>query len=881
MRYLVLVLLLYSSLAFAGVVEDIHLPKVKKVVAVRLSETIELDGVLHEHVWHNGNGIEEFRQLEPHEGGEPSEPTLVHVAYDDEALYIGARLYDSAPDSIIALLGRRDVDLSSDLFAVFIDPYHDRRSGFYFGVNAAGTRYDGTLYNDEWRDDSWDGVWESRISRDDEGWSAEIRIPFSQLRFKESADTWGINFRRDIQRKKEEVYLAYTPKNSSGFVSRFVDLVGVQDINPPNHFELMPYVRGKAEFDRSQSDNPFHGGSRRAPGMGVDVKYGLGPNLTLDATINPDFGQVEVDPAVVNLSDFETFYQEKRPFFVEGSSIFNFSYGGARSNWGFNWGNPDFFCSRRIGRPPQGSTPDYDYADIPDATTILGAGKVTGRVAGDWNVGAVLALTGSESGEFFSNGETFTQEIEPQATYGVLRGQKEIDNGRQGIGFISTVTQRQFRDHAIEHDLNKGAYTFGVDGWTFLDKDKMWVVSSFVGGSAITGTKERLARVQHSSMHYFQRPDVNHVSVDSNATSLRGFSGRVLVNKQKGNWVFNSALGTVSPGFNVNDLGFMFRSDIINGHIGGGYKWTKPNFLARNIWVIGARYQSYDYSKNKIGDGYFGLAEFVLHNYNYVLFRFFHNRNYYNNRATRGGPLAVEPGGTMGQFTWRSDTRKPVVLSLGGGYYSSYAIRDTETFVRAELEWKPRPNLNVSVGPQWSMEDEYSQYVNQIEDATAQQTYGKRYVFGRLDYTQLSANIRVNWTFTPKLSLQLYLQPLLSHGDYSEFKELAEPRTYNYHTYTNEQLSYDGSDYHVTPDPGRPQNQFSFGNPDFHFKSLRGNAVLRWEYAPGSTLYFVWTQSRTNTTYYQGFAFENSMNQLFTEPAQNIFMVKLTYWWNR
>ncbi len=533
LKHILLFVVLLCGLLSAAVLEEIHKPKIQKVTAVRLDEPIKLDGILQEHVWQNGHGVEEFRQLEPREGGEPSEPTLVHVAFDDDALYVGARLYDSAPDSIIALLGRRDVDLSSDLFAVFIDPYHDKRSGFYFGVNAAGTRYDGTLYNDEWQDDSWDGVWESKISHDDQGWSAEFRIPFSQLRFKESGQTWGINFRRDIQRKKEEDYLAYKPKNSSGFVSRFVDLVGVQDINPPDHFELLPYVRGKAEFDGSQTDNPFHGGARRTPGLGVDVKYGLGPNLTLDATINPDFGQVEVDPAVVNLSDFETFYQEKRPFFIEGSSIFNFSYGGATSNWGFNWGNPDFFYSRRIGRPPQGSTPDYDYADIPDATTILGAGKVTGRVAGDWNVGAILALTGSENGEFFSNGKTFSQEVEPQATYGVLRGQKEINNGRQGIGFISTLTQRKFRDSVIETDLNKGAYTFGVDGWTFLDKDKAWVISSFLGGSAITGSKERMAKVQNSYMHYFQRPDVSHVSVDSNATALSGFSGRVLVNKQK------------------------------------------------------------------------------------------------------------------------------------------------------------------------------------------------------------------------------------------------------------------------------------------------------------------------------------------------------------
>ena len=442
-----LIFCLMPLLLVAAVREDIHQPKIDRIVAVRLTEEIKLDGILEEAVWHNGHGVTELRQGEPNEGADPTEATLIHVAYDDEALYVGARLYDSAPDSIVALLGRRDVELRSDLFGIYIDPYYDKRSGFYFGVSAAGTRLDGTLYNDEWTDDSWDGVWESKVSRDDSGWCTEMRIPFSQLRFKKDKNIkWGVNFRRDILRKNEELYLAYTPKNSSGFVSRFVDLIGIKDLETPGRLEFLPYVRAKSEFDQSQRDNPFHGGDVRALGMGVDIKYGLGHNLTLDATINPDFGQVEVDPAVVNLSDFETFYQEKRPFFIEGSSIFNFSYGGSRSNWGFNWGNPDFFYSRRIGRAPQGSAPDNDYADTPEATTILGAGKLTGRVGNGWNIGAISALTGSEKGRFSLNGSEFEQEIEPQATYSVFRGQKEINGGFRGIGFISTVTSRRFKN---------------------------------------------------------------------------------------------------------------------------------------------------------------------------------------------------------------------------------------------------------------------------------------------------------------------------------------------------------------------------------------------------------------------------------------------------
>jgi hypothetical protein len=865
----------------AAVPEEIHKPKISQVIAARLTEKITLDGLLEEKVWHNGHGVSELRQGDPMEGAEPTEQTLIHVAYDDEALYVGARLYDSAPDSIIALLGRRDAELDTDLFGIFIDPYCDKRSGFYFGLSAAGTRLDGTLYNDEMSDDSWDGVWDGKVSRDDSGWCAEMRIPFSQLRFKNDKEIkWGVNFRRDILRKNEELFLAYTPKNSSGFVSRFVDLVGIHDLKPPRHLELLPYVRGKNELDNSQKDNPFHGGNKRGLGMGVDVKYGLGHNLTLDATINPDFGQVEVDPAVVNLSDFETFYQEKRPFFIEGASIFNFSYGGSRSNWGFNWGNPDFFYSRRIGRAPQGSTPDNDYANIPEATTILGAGKITGRVGNGWNIGAIAALTGRENGSFSLNGTEFTQEVEPQATYGVLRGQKEIDNGRQGIGFISTITSRNFKDQVLENDLNAGAYTFGLDGWTFLDKDRAWVVTSFIGGSSITGSKERINDLQHSSMHYFQRPDVTHTSVDSTATSLSGFSGRILINKQKGNWIFNSAIGTITPGFNVNDLGFMFRNDVINGHVGAGYKWTEPTTYYREILLIGARFQSYDYGKNKIGDGYFALSELELNNYHDVEVRLFNIRDHIDNRATRGGPLVIEPGGTMGELSWESDSRKPVVIGVNAGYYSSPTIRDTEAFLGAEIKWKPRPNVSLSFGPEYSMEDEYSQYVDQFEDVSATATYGGRYLFAHLDYTEVSANLRLNWTFTPKLSLQLYMQPLFSHGNYDDFKELSKPRTYDYHIYTDEQITRDGNSYRVRPDPTNPANSYEFDNPDFHFKSLRGNAVVRWEYAPGSTLFFVWTQDRSNDYYYNDFAMRGSMDKLLGQPANNIFMVKLTYWWN-
>ena len=359
-------------------VKPAPVPAVAHVQAVRLTHPVAVDGVLSDPIWSSAERISAFVQRDPSEGSAPTESTVVWVAYDDAALYVAARMYDAHPDSIIARLGRRDANTNSDRFVLYLDPYHDRRSGFFFSIDAAGTLWDGTLMNDDWNDNSWDGVWEGRTRIDSLGWTAELRIPYSQLRFiKADHYVWGVNFRRTIARKNEEDYLVYTPKNSSGFVSRFAELAGINGVTPPARLEVLPYVTSKAEFAPHAPGDPFFSGSRYTPAIGADVKVGLGSNLTLDATVNPDFGQVEVDPAVVNLSDVETFFSEKRPFFIEGSSIFDFGFGGTNNNWGFNWGNPQFFYSRRIGRAPQGGLPgDAAYSDVPNGTHILGAVKL-------------------------------------------------------------------------------------------------------------------------------------------------------------------------------------------------------------------------------------------------------------------------------------------------------------------------------------------------------------------------------------------------------------------------------------------------------------------------------------------------------------------------
>ena len=851
------------------------------VQSLRIDEKIVVDGLLSELSWQRTKGVSNFTQKNPVENAAPSQKTVVYVLYDDEALYIGARMFDSAPDSIIARLGRRDSEDDSDIFGVFIDPYLDRRSGFYFGITAAGAYLDGVMMNDEWTDDSWDGVWEGEVRINEQGWSSEFRIPYSQLRFqKKDIYSWGINFIRLIQRYNEEDYLVFTPKNSSGFVSRFPTLVGLHDIHPAGTLEVLPYVRTKAEYLNVENGDPFNDGSRYLQAVGGDIKIGLSSNLTLDGTVNPDFGQVEVDPAVVNLSDVETFYDEKRPFFLEGANIFRFGQGGSRSNWGFNWGSPDFFYTRRIGRPTQGGLPDYEYADIPEGSRIAGAAKLTGRIGKGWNLGMVHAVTNREFAEISLNGNRSRWEVEPLTYYGVLRSQKEINDGFRGLGFISTYTHRIFDHDHLRNELNRSAFGFGTDGWTFLDADRVWVISGWTGMSRVMGSQQRMLNLQESSAHYFQRPDAKTVSVDSSATSLTGFAGRLTLNKQKGNVIFNSALGVIDPGFDVNDLGFMWRTDLINAHVGGGYKFTKPTRIYREASFIGALFGNLNFDKDVVWSGLFFTSEIEFTNFYEMELQYAYNPQTISNRSTRGGPLMLTPSGWEVDFSIRSDERKPLVLMLESmNYFRPYYSKSQE--IQIELQWKPASNISLNFGPRMMWDNNFAQWVDVFTDASSS-TYGKRYVFAEMDQVEFAASIRLNWTFSPKLSFQMYLQPLISAGNYHHFKELARTKSYDFNVYGRGASTIDLEDnvYTVDPDGSGAVPIFEFSNPDFNYSSLRANAVLRWEYLPGSTLYLVWTQSRTQESENGRFRFEQSMHDLRQIDPDNIFMIKMNYWMN-
>ncbi|MFQ5568102.1 MAG: DUF5916 domain-containing protein [Rhodothermales bacterium] len=872
-----------ETLAANRVADDVTIDREsarRRVQAMRRELDLSVDGRLDEAAWQQAPVIDGFLQREPVEGAEPTERTVVRILYDDEAIYIGARMFDTAPDSIIARLGRRDAQLDSDMFGFFIDPYLDRRTGFYFAINAAGTLMDGVLMNDDWDDDTWDGVWQGKVKVDDEGWTAEMRIPYSQLRFhKSDSYTWGINFRRDISRKNEQIYLVYTPRKESGFVSRFVDLVGIEHIKPPRQLEVTPYITSQAAFTDAAEGNPFDDGSTFTPDFGADFKVGLTSNLTLNGTVNPDFGQVEVDPAVVNLSDVETFFPEKRPFFIEGATIFNFGRGGSNNNWGFNFGNPSFFYSRRIGRSPQGSMPAHDYADRPDGARILGAAKLTGKVGGSWNVGTVQAVTGRAMAELDRGGDRFKAEVEPATYYGIVRAQREFDEGRQALGFMSTTTVRSFTDDRLRDEINSEAFTFGVDGWTFLDRDKTWVITGWLGGTHVRGSTERMIRLQRSSQHYFQRPDFKAASLDSSATSMTGVSGRVMLNKQRGNFTTNAAIGFISPSFDANDLGFQWQTNIINAHVVGSYRWTEPKSFYRRIHVNAALFRSMDFDGNTTWTGVFANTFMMFKNYYSFFMGGAVNPQTTNNRRTRGGPLTLNPWGWEVFGGASTDSRKAWVFSVNGFSYRTEAGNSAN--IGIGVEWKPAANVSLSVSPGINWNESTAQWVGAYDDPTAEATFGRRYVFGHLDQTTFSSNVRLNWTFTPELSLQLFAQPLISAGDYTDFKELKRPKSYDFMIYGEEGSTFDEETFMADPDGDGPVAPLELFNPDFNFKSLRGTAVLRWEFRPGSTLFLVWTQTRDDFEEIGDFQFGPSFGRLLDAKPDNIFMLKFTYWLSR
>lgn len=851
--------------------------------AVRILEPPLIDGRLSDEVWRQAPVADHFRQRDPNEGQAATERTEIRVLYDDDAIYVGARLFDTEPALISRRVTARDEHPDADCVTIFLDPRHDHRTGVTFTVTAAGSQYDSVVSNDTFQDSSWNAVWASAVSHDGQGWSAELRIPFSQLRFNASErQTWGFNVSRYIRRKNETVWLEFWPKNDNGLASRMMHLTGLDGVRARRRLEVAPYTAVRQEFVEAEAGDPFNDGARLFGSIGLDVKTSVRGGLVLDATINPDFGQAEVDPAVVNLTAYETFFDEKRRFFIEGSEIFNnFGRGGSNSFFGFNNSSPNLFYSRRVGRAPSVSA-EGDFVDTPRAATILGAAKVTGKTSNGWSIGLMDAVTARERARHANGAAVDRTVVEPTTNYFVARVQREFARG--GAGLLTTSVIRKLDTPLLKGELTSRALVFGSDAYYFLDGRKDWVVTGSMSGSHVRGGAKAIEELQRASQRYYQRPDAPHVALDPQRTSLNGYTGQVFLNRNSGTWRVNASLWGVSPGFESNDLGFHGRTDRAGAH--SVLLWHKPTpnrFSRSRGWWL-AKAWTWNFNRDLLGNIWMGCANALLTNYWRVGACGGYTHRTSSDDLTRGGPQTENARSNWTNVSFGTDGRKWLSFDVWSGHdWDEHGGFSTSGELSMNL--KPLATLSISTGPSIQHSKDPAQYLRTEDDATAVATFGQRYVFGTIAQNRLTLQTRVNWVLNPNASLQVYMQPLVAVGRYDDIKELAAPRSFAFRRYDgpDSSFTYDAGmrSYSVDPDAFGPSPSFSFDNPDFNFKSLRLNAIFRWEFRPGSTLYAVWTEQREDEEHPGDFRVRRDLSRVFSATSDDVFLLKLTYWIGR
>jgi hypothetical protein len=853
--------------------------------AARTTAAITLDGRLDEPEWQAAPVASGFLQRDPDQGQPATEPTELRVLFDDHALYVGARLFDREPERIVRQLSRRDALAEADTFALYLDPHRDRRTGVVLQVSAAGVQRDAAIYDDNFEDDLWDAVWESAVAQDEAGWSVEMRIPFSQLRFPTTpGHAWGVNARRVVYRKNEGSWLVLVPKNENGLASRMTGLEGIAGIEPGRHVELLPYVSGQAEYVApAREGDPWNDGSRLRGGAGLDFKLGVGSGMALVGAVNPDFGQVEVDPAVVNLTAFETFFEEKRPFFTEGSQVFlRFGRSGASDYTTYFYPEPQLFYSRRIGRQPQ-LVSGGEFVDSPASTTILGAAKLVGRTKSGWNLGLLEAVTGREYARVATGALRDEVEVEPLTSYFVGRAQHALGS-RASIGLLSTAVVRDLDTPGLEGLLVDRAFVGGIDGHVLLDQKRGFVLSGGLSGSTVSGSRASVLRLQLAAQRYYQRPDASYVSVDPAATSLSGWSGRVGLNKNSGNVTVNAGLWGIGPGFEPNDLGFATQTDRGGAHAQVLFRKLTPDAWTRSRHLSVAKWWTFNYGGQSQGNGVAAALGGQLRNYWQIEATLGKSWDTWDDKLTRGGPTTVRPGIDSLGLVATSDARRHFWVSAQAQLSNrEYGSRSRQ--YAATLNLRPWTALTLSATPTYLRAHTVAQYLQTVPDATASATYGARYVFGTLDQDEASIPLRVNLVLSPRLSLQVYTQALLSTGSYPEIRQLAAPRTYDFPVYGVDvgTITRDPERpvYVIDPDGSGAAPPFRIPVPDFNFKSLRVNAVLRWEFRPGSAAYVVWTQRRQDGANPGDTDLVRDLGDLFGAPADDVFMVKIAWWVGR
>ena len=873
---LILMALLFLGQAQAS---DKRLTKRKYVATYISGEKPVIDGRLTDAAWKSIPRAGDFVQIRPYEGKEPTEQTVFQIGYDDKYLYVAIRAFDSKPETITRRVARRDQGTDADEVGIILDSYFDRRTAFEFSVNAAGVKIDlQWSQNGDVQDDSWDPVWYVATSIDEKGWTAEMKIPFSQLRYgRKEEHVWGLQVFRKLFRKEEISMWQFIPRDAPGMIHLFGELHGLKNLATPRRIELLPYTVGRTERFERIPGNPFATGKLSGLSGGIDGKIGLTSNLTLDFTLNPDFGQVEADPSVVNLTAFETFFQEKRPFFIEGRDILDYRL----MLDGSDLAQDLVFYSRRIGRKPRyyPSLDRNEFANVPDNTSILAALKLSGKTSDGLSIGILDAITASEQAEIDRQGQRRFVEVEPLTNYFISRIQKDYRQGATRIGGMFTATNRRITKPHLRF-LNRAAYTGGFDfhhEW----KDRTYFFSMRTAFSHIRGDREALLLVQTSPAHYFQRPDAPHLTLDSSRTTMSGHGGFAVFGRSgKGHIRFVIGTAWRSPGLELNDVGFIRSVDRKMQFVWVGLRYWQPFSIFRSLNINISQWSGWNFGNERLFWGANLSASGQFKNYWGFGLGMGKEGEALDVTALRGGPALLYPGAFMAWLNLRSDSRKNFRMGVSG-----FARWQDETEARSfslniSLSYRPGDALAISLTPFYSYRLSELQYLQTLAVGG-----GKRYLFGSIEQNTLGVVLRFNYSLTPNLSIQYYGQPFVSAGRYFDFKNITSPRAKAYRNrfqvYRGAEIAYDPDTFLYRVDEDRDgEPDFAFRNPDFNFRQFRSNLVIRWEYTPGSTLFLVWAQERTGFAMTGDFLVNRDLRQLFRVYPQNIFLIKINRWFS-
>ena len=837
-----------------------------------------IDGKLDDPVWETVQWGGDFTQMMPNDGGEPVAPTNFKILYDDENIYVGYRCHDDEPEKIVKRMSRRD-GFEGDWVEINIDSYHDLRTAFSFTISASGVKGDEFISNNgnNW-DDSWNPIWYARTNIDEKGWTAEIRIPLSQLRYgNKEEQIWGFQVHRRNFRHDARSLFQHIPRNSGVWVSAFAELHGIHGIKPQKQIEIQPYLVAQTSTFEKEEGNPFVDGSDSRFTVGVDGKIGVTSDMVLDFTINPDFGQVEADPAAVRLDGFQNFFREQRPFFVENNNVFDF--GLTNSAAGGNYDSDNLFYSRRIGGSPHGypNLRQGEYADVPDNASILGAAKFSGKTKNGFAIGVLESITANEYANIDLNGERREELVEPLTNYFVGRATQDFDGGNTVVGGIFTAVNRDLEDTNLDF-LHKAAYSGGVDvvhRW----KDQSWVATGNFVFSRVEGTTEAITNTQTSFEHYFQRPDADHLEVDESRTSLTGTGGTLKVGKFGGNWKFETGATWRSPELELNDIGFMNNADEINHFFWSGYRFNNPFSIFRNLGLNVNHWMRWDFSGRHLYQAANANMFTQFKNYYRLFVGYTREFKDISNQALFGGPALRKSSGNAVFLNAGTDSRKKVQFSFNAFWAKGNDPDQSKTVDASNYGFgvriQPTNALRIFLRPSIGRFDRLMQNVTSVDFENR-----TNYIVSSLDQNTLSMTVRLNYNITPNLTIQYYGQPFITRVRYFDFKRITNPNARLFHDrfIPLNNINYNGeAGIYSVDDTGDGIEDYAFDNPDFSFMQFRSNLVARWEYVPGSELFLVFAQSTNNSGDPQEDILPSLTDNLFNNKPTNIFVIKWTY----